>query len=172
LEMDAGTFNSGACPHNLLLVVCPIFENWKYSAPLAFADYWKDATDQETYLKSSRFLADLNNEKETKNSTYKKNMMSLKEYVLVMAEGDGMVIPKESEQHGFYKWGNSYEIEKLEDTEGYKGDWLGLQSLDKEKRIVKLSFPGDHLRFSQKFWNEEILPRLGTKFNEDLEVQV
>ena len=57
--------------------------------------------------------------------------------------------------------------QQLEETEGYKGDWLGLQTLDKAGKLTKLSYDGDHLRWSQSFWEEKILPLLGPEAGEE-----
>lgn len=116
-----------------------------YKSSLVFSDYWKDPSDQATYLKESRFLADVNNEKETKNAQYKKNIVNLDMYVMIEALWDTMVEPHASEQHGFYKWGlpqKAENVEKLEDTEAFKGDWLGLKTLKEAGKIKYLSYRG------------------------------
>ena len=50
--------------------MCPLWKISPYTAPIAFSDYWKEVGDEATYLSKSRWLADMNNEKETKNATY------------------------------------------------------------------------------------------------------
>ena len=47
-------------------MVCPLWKLAPYTARLAFADYWKDASDEATYLERSRWLADINNERPQK----------------------------------------------------------------------------------------------------------
>merc|ERR1712187_375823 len=126
----------------------------------ALCDYWKDPTDKATYLAKSRFLADINNEKDTKNATYKTNLQSLAKYVLVEGLSDSMVLPHVSEQHGFYAWGSTTQTQQLEETDGYKGDWLGLQTMQKAGKLSKLTYDGDHLRWNQSFWEDTILPFL------------
>merc|ERR1712096_355724 len=101
------------CPNNALFrMVCPLWKLDKYKAPLAFSDYWKDPTNEQEYLQKSRWLADMNNEKPHKNATYKANIITLESYTMVEALQDSMVQPKESEQHGFYKWGSMTEVEQ------------------------------------------------------------
>lgn len=102
----------------------------------------------------------MNNEKDKKNDQYKKNLMSLTNYVMVMASDDSMVIPNVSEQHAFWKWGDDKTKLNFRDTDGYKGDWLGLQTMDTQKKVALLEYKGDHLRFSNEFWNQSILPYL------------
>ena len=67
---------------------------------------------------------------------------------------------------GFIPWGSpiSAAAQKLRDTEAYNGDWLGLKTLDAQKKIDELSFDGDHLQFSDSFWNSSILPYFGNTF--------
>ena len=132
-----------------------------YTARLAFADYWKDSTDQATYLERSRWLADVNNEREDKNAEYKRRMMTLQRYVLVEAVNDTTVAPHVSESHGFYAWGSSEQILPLRETEGYKKDWIGVRTLDESGRLVQLQYQGDHLQFTDEFWAKVVLPHLG-----------
>lgn len=152
----------GSCPANLLYqAICPIWKLDPYGAPLAFSDYWKDVTDQAKYLEKSRWLADINNEKTTKNATYKTNMLKLTKYVMVEALNDTIVEPHASESHGFYKWGSNpkdKDIVTYKDTDGYKGDWIGLKTLEGFNRLDYHTYVGDHLRFSNQFWDATILP--------------
>ena len=155
----------GTCPKNALYeAVCPLWKLPKYSAPTAFSDYWKDSEDESGYLAQSRFLADLNNEREQKNSTYRANMASLKKLVLVEAMNDTMVVPHASESFGFWKWGESGKhatVVPMRDTKAYAEDFIGLQTLDKAGKIDMLTYEGDHLQFSSDFWTSKILPYLG-----------
>jgi len=154
----------GTCPSSVPGFICDIFKLGPYTAKLSFAGYWKDVSNKAEFLKASTFLADMDNEKDQKNAQYKTNMMSLNKYVLVMALNDTVVIPKESEQHGFWAWGNNQDVVTLRDTDSYKGDWLGLQSMDKAKKIDLLSFVGEHIRFTDQYWNDVILPYLNNSF--------
>ena len=52
------------------------YKHWIQSF-LVQAQYWHDPLDEETYRQKSVFLADINNEKEQKNMTYKENLMKL-----------------------------------------------------------------------------------------------
>jgi palmitoyl-protein thioesterase len=151
----------GTCPDNILYkLICPLWKIAPYAAPIAFSDYWKDVTDKSKYLSKSRWLADINNEKSAKNSTYKANLMKLKKYVLVEALNDTMVVPHVSESHGFWQWGDNTKTVQLRDTDAYKGDWLGLKTMDENKQLDMFTYVGDHLRFSSQFWDNTILPYL------------
>lgn len=148
------------CPE-IYNLVCGLWKLDVYGHSIVFSDYWKDPTDQATYLAKSRFLADINNERTAKNATYKANMESLTKYVLVEAMQDTMVQPHVSEQHGYYAWGQETTTQQLEETDAFKEDWLGLQTLQKAGKLQKLSYQGDHLQWSQDFWETQILPLLG-----------
>ena len=153
---------SSACPSNALYkMVCPLWRLAPYTARLAFADYWKDAGDQSTYLDRSRWLADINNERHSKKATYRSNMRSLERYVLVEATNDTTVAPHASESHGFYEWGGSGAIVPLRQSDGYKGDYIGLRNLDEAGRLHTLTYEGDHLAFSPRWWSEVVIPHLG-----------
>lgn len=152
------------CPDNKWLrLVCWAWKYAPYHAPFSFSDYWKNAYDKETYLKESRFLADINNEREVKNQTYADNMKKLKNYVLVEALLDVIVKPHVSESHGYLKWGEQSggKTEDLRETEGYKGDWIGLKTLDTSGRLHQFTYNGSHTGCPHSLWNAELLPFLG-----------
>jgi palmitoyl-protein thioesterase len=67
----------GACPTLLGEIVCPIWKLAPYSAHLAFSGYWKDVTNEKEYEAKSAWLADMENARDTKNATYKANMVAL-----------------------------------------------------------------------------------------------
>jgi len=153
----------GTCPDNpLYKLVCPIWEWNPYGAPLAFSDYWKNSLNEAEYLEKSRFLADINNEKPAKNAKYRDNMKSLRNYVLVKAANDTMVIPGETEHHGFWSWGKGEgsKPEKLEDTKAFQEDWLGLKTLKEAGKLHLMTYEGDHMQWGAQFWEEQVLPFL------------
>ena len=49
-------------------------------------------------------------------------------------------------------------IVPMRESDGYKADWIGLKTLDAAKKIDFLSFEGEHIRFSQDFWEHQVLP--------------
>eukprot|EP00475_Leptophrys_vorax_P031754 TRINITY_DN482_c0_g1_i1.p1 TRINITY_DN482_c0_g1~~TRINITY_DN482_c0_g1_i1.p1 ORF type:complete len:290 (-),score=81.46 TRINITY_DN482_c0_g1_i1:50-919(-) len=155
----------GTCPEGTPDFLCSFFASGPYTASLSFAGYWKDVTDEATYLKESPFLADINNERAQKNQTYKDNMLKLNKYVLIKALNDTVIYPGESEWHGFWAWGDSTKskIVEMRDTEAYSGDWIGLKTLDQQKKLDLLSFEGEHIRFTQQFWDEQVMPYFDVK---------
>lgn len=83
------------------------------------AEYWHNPLDETTYINKNIFLADINNERST-NYDYRKNLMKLRNFVMVMFEEDSMVIPKESSWFAFYTPGQDVNITKLEDSVLYQ----------------------------------------------------
>merc|ERR1711907_231020 len=99
----------------------------------------------------------INNEvKGKENATYSANFKSLEKLVLVMAEGDTMVHPKESEHFGYFKDGSDTELIAMKDAAWYTEDWFGLKSLDEAKKIDFYSTPGNHLRFTEDFLKQMV----------------
>ncbi|CAH2256681.1 jg19636 [Pararge aegeria aegeria] len=125
---------------------------------LVQATYWHDPLDDATYKKSSEFLADINNERKI-NQTYVQNLNRLDHFIMVKFENDSIVQPKETEWFGFYAPGQAEEILSLQQSELYKMDRLGLKKMDEDGKLVFLSQPGDHLRFTEEWFTENILKR-------------
>ena len=103
-----------------------------------------------TYQHYARFLPDINNEKlpVSNNSTYTRNFLQLERLVLVKAKKDTMVFPSESEWFGEYAPKDYATVLSMKETEGYKTDSFGLQSLHTAKKIHFESTEGNHLDFS------------------------
>ncbi|XP_072761876.1 palmitoyl-protein thioesterase 1 [Anoplolepis gracilipes] len=120
------------------------------------AAYWHDPLKEDEYEKKNIFLADINNEKFI-NTVYKDNLQKLQTLVLVKFENDTMVEPAESEWFGFYKPGQAEEIQKLQQSELYLQDRLGLRGMEMAGKIRFLSLPGDHLQFTLAWFVENIV---------------
>lgn len=103
--------------HTLLITIITL-HRWVQNH-FVQAEYWHDPLKEQDYIKYSVFLADINNEREM-NYEYRKNLMQLKNLVLVMFEHDAMMIPKESAWFGFYSPGQNENITKLEDSVLYQ----------------------------------------------------
>ena len=117
------------------------------------AQYYRDPEDLESYLESSNFLADINNERQEKNETYKTNMLKLDNFAMYMFEDDTTVIPKESAWFDDYNQTDD-EVVKLRDREIYKEDWLGLRALNESGRLHALTTPGGHMQLSEEVLEE------------------
>lgn len=101
---------------------------------------------------TAEFLPDLNNEKTVINKTYKDNFTKLHNLVLVRANQDTQIFPKESEWFGMYKDGDPYKhVLGFNETRWYREDLFGLKTLNEAGKVHFLSTDGDHLRFSIDF---------------------
>ncbi|KAK5096183.1 hypothetical protein LTS08_007789 [Lithohypha guttulata] len=113
------------------------------------AQYYRDKNDFDNYLEHSHFLADINNERKTKNSTYKENLSKLENFVMIVFEDDQAVIPKES---GWFASVNETEsnrtVTKLQDRPIYKEDWIGLRQLDEKGSLKFLEVDGEHMQLN------------------------
>ncbi|KAI5621514.1 palmitoyl-protein thioesterase 1 isoform X1, partial [Silurus asotus] len=126
---------------------------------LVQAQYWHDPLNNDLYKERSLFLADINQERVV-NETYKKNLMTLEKFVMVKFLQDTMVDPVISEWFGFFKIGQGQETETLQESTLYKEDRLGLAEMDKAGKLVFLECDGDHLQFTQEWFNAKLIPYL------------
>ncbi|SPQ25393.1 17347551-0a19-473c-95bb-0e093a496657 [Thermothielavioides terrestris] len=115
------------------------------------AQYYRNPDEYEQYLEHSNFLADINNERATKNEAYKKNIEKLESFVMYMFEEDKTVIPKESAWFGEV---NGTESTPLRARKLYSEDWLGLRALDRKGGLKFRTAPGEHMKLSEELLKE------------------
>jgi palmitoyl-protein thioesterase len=123
------------------------WSNW-VQAHLVPAQYFRDPEDLESYLESSNWLADVNNEREEKNLFYIANMRDLERFVMYIFSEDTTAIPKES---AWFSEVNrtSGEVTKLQDRKMYEEDWLGLKFLDEQGRLEFNTAEGKHMNITE-----------------------
>ena len=131
--------------------------DWIVQRALVPAQYWVDPLDFASYLSASRFLADINNERATKNATYAENLRALHKFVMVRFAEDSVVQPIASEWFGYYETSNPSVLQPMTAWQGYTDDWIGLRALDEAGRLVFLSVDGDHLQFSETWFVDVII---------------
>lgn len=112
------------------------------------AQYYRNPEDLENYLAYSNFLADINNERDVKNPTYKANLKTLERFAMYMFRDDVTVIPKQSAWFDEMD-GSSGKIIKLRDRRLYREDWLGLRWLDEARRLDFGVFDGKHMELRE-----------------------
>jgi palmitoyl-protein thioesterase len=115
------------------------------------AQYYRHPLEYEQYLENSNFLADINNEREHKNETYKKNIAKLENFVMYMFEDDTTVIPKET---AWFEEVNGTESTPLRARKLYSEDWIGLRTLDRKGGLKFRTVPGDHMQLSDEVLKE------------------
>ena len=169
--MQNGIFN---CPLELQIIpfLCDLFEADPYnflfngSIPLSFSDYFTMYWNKTEYLNGNECLPLLNNQKQHANSSaYTAAIASIQNIVLSEALQDTVVYPFQSEQFGGYAFqGAKANPVTLNFTQGdsYSGDLIGLRTraLQNPTSLVLSSFEGDHIRFSDAYWNSVIIPYL------------
>jgi palmitoyl-protein thioesterase len=119
------------------------------------AQYYRDPHHLDLYLNYNHFLADINNEKETKNSMYRENILSLELFALYKFEMDNVVFPPESSWFGHV---NSEGVSiSLRESQLYRQDWLGLKKLDEQGALQLLTIPGFHMNITKDFIEQDLL---------------
>ncbi|GJJ06301.1 hypothetical protein Clacol_000492 [Clathrus columnatus] len=137
-----------------------VYNSWVQNS-IVPAQYFRDPLRIGTYLDSSNFLADINNERPlSRNQTYANNLASLEKLVLVLFDEDETVIPKESSWFGSYTLSDGSDSQNLtiipmQQQPLYTEDWIGLKKLDSEGRIKLIACEGGHLHYSE-CWNTVI----------------
>nr|AIN34691.1 fatty alcohol acetyltransferase [Agrotis segetum] len=150
-----GALMHPTCDYIRQLLNYAAYDTWVQHA-LVQATYWHDPLDEETYIHKTIFLPDINNEVFV-NKTYIQNLNNLEHFVLVKFDNDTIVQPRETEWFGFYEPGQSKKMLPMQETRVYKEDRLGLKKMEKEGKLVLISTEGDHLRFSDKWFIENII---------------
>jgi len=116
------------------------------------AGYFKDPMRvNDTAYKTNSELAQWNGEGLTDIiDTYKSNFVSVDRMVMIRAMKDTQFSPSQSEHWGFFAPGDSQTMQNMEDTDVYKHDTFGLQTMDKAGKILFNTTDGDHLQFADE----------------------
>lgn len=142
-------------------LLCAAFEGLLESATwsswvqanLVPAQYYKDNEDLDEYLENSNWLADINNERQGKNETYKKRLESLEKFWLYKFSEDTVVVKSESEWFDEVVKGEDDEDDKvirLRDRQIYKEDWIGLKTLDEKGALDFRIAEGHHMNITDE----------------------
>lgn len=115
------------------------------------AQYYRDPQQYDKYLQHSNFLADINNEHDTKNETYKIHLASLEHFVMFMFKDDTVAIPKET---AWFEEVNGTLTLPLRARPLYYKNWLGLRDLDRKGGLKFRLAPGDHMELDEKLLNQ------------------
>ena len=131
------------------------------------ATVWKFPHDEENYVKYS-FMSTLDN---TRNYDVKRKerFASLQQLVLMGDAKDGVIIPNEAMWFGTFKWTkiiNETIPLKFNETDVYKNDLFGVQSLHKAGKIVMKTTGLDHTQYINKtFFVQEVMPFLADQMS-------
>ncbi|XP_027023692.2 lysosomal thioesterase PPT2 [Tachysurus fulvidraco] len=95
---------------------------------ISICNYWNDPHHRDMYVNSSDYLALLNNERMHKESTvWKQNFLRIKKLVLIGGPDDGVIMPWQSSQFGFYD--DNETVVEMKSQEMFLRDAFGLKSL-------------------------------------------
>ncbi|KAF1808177.1 palmitoyl-protein thioesterase 1 precursor [Eremomyces bilateralis CBS 781.70] len=116
------------------------------------AQYYRNFDDEtgkpsSEYLDRSNFLADINNERDTKNKGYARNLAGLRRFIMYMFEDDTVIIPKQSAWFAEVNRATG-DVTPLVERDIYRDDWLGLKAVDQRGGIVFRTVPGEHMHLS------------------------
>lgn len=124
------------------------------------AQYFRDPMLKDTYLKHGQFLPDINNEKDDKkNTSYKDNLTSLDNLVLIKFLDDVTVVPNDSSWFEYFPWAtlDRTKMLKMNETDIYTNDWIGLKTLDKAGKVTKKGCPGGHMQITMEYLDKEVI---------------
>lgn len=121
------------------------------------AGYFKDQYTYKLYLEKSNFLANLNNEKSAKNSTYKANFGALEGVQLIKFTKDTVVDPQESEWFGYFA-NDSNNVTTLNQTQLYQEDFIGLKGLYDSGKVQFVAIDAQHLQMTTAEIDQYIVP--------------
>jgi palmitoyl-protein thioesterase len=96
------------------------------------AGYFRDPRDLDKYLADSVFLPYVNNENTVDQSIIER-FTALNGAMFVMFDADTVVYPRESEW--FWELQANGSITKVEDTDFYKNDLIGLKQLNEAGKV-------------------------------------
>ena len=115
------------------------------------AQYYRDPEKLDEYLENSNWLADINNEREIKNGTYKTNLKSLENFWMYKFSEDTTVVPPETEWfQDISGEGENRTVIPLKERQLYKEDWLGLKALDERNALQFKVAEGGHMQISDE----------------------
>jgi palmitoyl-protein thioesterase len=101
---------------------------------ISVAGYWRDPYQLDKYYKHSHFLPDINNEGQTRNETYRLNMLKLNSFVMTYSDIDEVVSPPQSSWFMGYK-PNSLEVETWNQSRQFTDDLIGMRTLWEQGKL-------------------------------------
>lgn len=114
------------------------------------ADYFRDPNRINTtqYLENSQIAAWNNENPAKQNPQYTKNFASLHSYSMIKAMKDTMVFPNEGEWWGQFTPGQFKTIQTMNETDLFKKNLFGLQTIANAGKINFNHTTGQHLQFT------------------------
>lgn len=101
---------------------------------ISVANYWRDPTQLTRYVSHCHFLPDINNELQTRNETYRNNMLKLNAFVMTYSDIDEIVTPRESGWFMGYV-NQSLKIETWNMSRQFTEDLIGMRTLREQGKL-------------------------------------
>jgi len=146
---------------------CCIYDSWVQDL-LSFAGYWRDPYYVDGYIEYCKFLPDINNERATKNQQYKKNVLSVKNFVMSYSLVDNTLDPPETGWFGVFANNTEDATVPLEDQQLYIEDWIGLKTLFNQGKLHKFTTTCSHGDYGSPCFDKYFIPNVLQYFNNTL----
>ncbi|KAI5889769.1 alpha/beta-hydrolase [Schizophyllum commune H4-8] len=181
---ECGTYDF-LCKSARRIVLGAVYGHWAQEN-LIQAQYFRDPSRYAEYLAANHFLADINNEiPGQRNATYKENLQTLENLVLIIFSEDKTVVPKESAWFGYEEITDDKSAALINDSTGqeqyplalsspaekmivpmrqqpiYIEDWIGLKELDESGRIIFGVCDGEHMQLGD-CWKDYVKKYVGS----------
>lgn len=101
---------------------------------ISVANYWRDPEQLARFRSDCLFLPDINNERDTRNETYRDNMLKLNAFVMTYTDIDEIVTPKESGWFLGYS-PNSLTVETRNSSRQFTEDLIGMRTLWEQGKL-------------------------------------
>ena len=148
-----------------------LLTNFAYDAPvqnaLSVANYWRDPDRLHRYRTDCHFLPDINNERSTRNETYRDNMLKLNAFVMTYSDLDEIVTPIESGLFMGYA-PNSLKVEAWNNSRQFTEDLIGLRTLWEQGKLHTFKSHVRHQDVPHEPNKEFILTNIFPFFNNTL----
>lgn len=119
-----------------------------FGQDISVCEYWNDPYHHPEYLRSSDFLAVLNNQTaHNQSEQWRKNFIRLKNVVMVGGPDDGVITPWQSSH--FASYDKQLNIVEMKDQEVYQKDYFGLKTLDARNSLHAYGIAG----VNHTFWH-------------------
>ncbi|CAF3398845.1 unnamed protein product [Rotaria socialis] len=101
---------------------------------ISIAGFWRDPFQLEKYINRCHFLPDINNEREVRNETYRKNMLKLNAFVMTYSDIDETITPPQS---GWFLGYASHALqpETWNQSRQFTEDLIGMQTLSEQGKL-------------------------------------
>lgn len=121
------------------------------------------------------FLAIINNEIESKDASYKDNLRSLSNFVMLQFSNETTVVPAVSSHFGSLRplpidatgGKPAHKVIPLRGSQLYLEDWIGLKALDEAGKLHYGWCDGEHMQFSLDdnggCWDKAVRRWIGSK---------